>query len=41
MYVCGCLKARQEMIETLTTRLDDLQDEVDNYNATHFVELVA
>ena len=34
-------KARQEALETLTTRLDDLQDEVDNYNATHFVELVA
>ena len=34
-------KARQEMIETLTTRLDDLQDEVDNFNATHFVEMVA
>ena len=34
-------KARQEMMETLTTRLDDLQDEVDNFNATHFVELVA
>ena len=34
-------KARQEMIETLTTRLDDLQDEVDNFNATHFVEMVS
>ena len=34
-------KSRQEMIETLSTRLDNLQDEVDNFNATHFVELVA
>ena len=34
-------KARKEMMETLTTRLDDLQDEVDNFNATHFVEMVA
>ena len=34
-------KAREEMIETLTKRLDDLQDEVDNFNATHFVEMVA
>ncbi|MBR2838737.1 MAG: hypothetical protein IKE55_08140 [Kiritimatiellae bacterium] len=34
-------KTRQEILENLTKRLDDLQDEVDNFNATHFVELVA
>ena len=32
-------KARREIIEKLTERLDDLQDEVDEFNATHFVEL--
>ena len=33
--------ARQEILEKLTCRLDNLQDEVDNFNATHFVEFVA
>ena len=32
-------KRRREIQEELTTRLDNLQDEVDQYNATHFVEL--
>ena len=26
-------------MEKLTERIDDLQDEVDEFNATHFVEL--
>ena len=34
-------KARREILDNLTKRLDDLQDEVDNFNATHFVEMVA
>ena len=33
-------KKRREIIEKLTERIDDLQDEVDEYNATHFVKLV-
>ena len=33
-------KSRREMMDKLTQRLDDLQDEVDQFNATHFVELV-
>jgi hypothetical protein len=34
-------KKRREIIEMLNTRIEDLQDEVDNYNVTHFVELGA
>ena len=34
-------KARSEILEELTTRLDNLQDEVDQYNVTHFVEMGA
>ena len=32
-------KMRREIMEKLTERIDDLQDEVDDFNATHFVEL--
>ena len=32
-------KKRREIMEKLTERIDDLQDEVDEFNATHFVEL--
>ena len=32
-------KTRREIMEKLTERIDDLQDEVDEFNATHFVEL--
>ena len=34
-------KARSEILEELTTRLDNLQNEVDQYNVTHFVEMGA
>ena len=32
-------KKRREIMESLMERIDDLQDEVDEFNATHFVEL--
>ena len=32
-------KKRREIMEKLTERIDDLQEEVDEFNATHFVEL--
>ena len=32
-------KKRREIMEKLTERIEDLQDEVDEFNATHFVEL--
>ena len=32
-------KKRREIMERLMERIDDLQDEVDEFNATHFVEL--
>ena len=32
-------KKRREIMEKLTERIDDLQDEVDEFNAAHFVEL--
>ena len=32
-------KTRREIMEKLMERIDDLQDEVDEFNATHFVEL--
>ena len=32
---------RQEIVAALEQRLDDLQDEVDAFNATHSVEIVA
>ena len=32
-------KKRRKIMEELTERIDDLQDEVDEFNATHFVEL--
>ena len=32
-------KKRRKIMEELTERIDDLQDEVDEFNTTHFVEL--
>ena len=32
---------RKEIVEALEQRLDDLQDEVDAFNATHSLEIVA